>query len=94
LLDKHEATEKQLWEPYHRLDRVWTREYRKSWRLLNRIIGTKAATLQGVAAQMKILDKEGVLTEQHNRAVHKHVVAIARNLNRLVAAMPAGGNNG
>lgn len=89
LLDEHEATQERLLTTYRRLDRIWAKENAKNWRLFKRIIRTRATTLRGVAAQLKIIDLDGALTEYQSDAVGKHVRSIARNVGCLVAAQAA-----
>jgi hypothetical protein len=85
LLDEHEATAERLLAPYRRIDRIWERENEKNWRLFKRIVRTRAATLQGAVAQLKVIELEGALTNSPD----EHVVGVARNIRRLVAALPA-----
>ena len=61
----------------------------KGWRLFKRIIRIRAWTLQGAAALLKVIELEGALTNSHGDGVNGHVLSVARNVRRLVAALPA-----
>jgi hypothetical protein len=69
LMDEDEAAQERLPTPYHRLDRIWERENAKNWRLFKRIVRTRAETLQGAAAQLKVIEPEGALTNSHGDGV-------------------------
>lgn len=86
LLDEHEDTAERLLAPYRRIERIWKREHAKSWRLFKQIIRTRAATLQGAAAQLEVIERQGALTDAYDGAVAENVVRVARNLRRLIAA--------
>lgn len=91
VLDEYAETEEKLLAAFNRLDRIWDREYATNWRLFKRIIRTRATTLPGAAAQLKLIELEGALTESHGDGVNGHVLNVARNIGRLVAALPGEG---
>lgn len=62
LLDAHEDAAERLLTDYRRLDRIWERENKKSRRLFSQIIRTRAATLQGAAAQLRLIELDGALS--------------------------------
>lgn len=86
LSDEHEAIRKRIFAEHDRLDRIWDRENAENWRLFMRIIGARAETIQGVAAQLKVIDKEGALDGYHSEAVNERVIGITRNIRRLAGA--------
>jgi len=88
LLDAHEDAVERLLTDYRRLDRIWSHENTKNCRLFSRIIRTKAETLQGAAAQLKVIEIDAGLSAYANNEVDKGVLKIARNIRRLVAALP------
>jgi hypothetical protein len=89
LLDEYEDTAERLLVPYRRMDRLWERDNEGNWQLFKRIIRTRAATLHGAAAQLKVIELEGVLTNPGGEAINEHVLRVARNIRRLVASQSA-----
>lgn len=86
LFDEHEATRTEIFAEYDRLDQISARENAKSWRLFIRIIRTRATTLQGAAAQLKVTELAGVLAHSHSEGMDAQVIGVVRNTRRLIAA--------
>lgn len=74
---------------YRRLDNQIERDATKNWRLFMRILGTKAETLEGAAAQFRIIEIEGI--EYHFPKARAMIVRVMRNMRRLVAAQGSAG---
>lgn len=90
LIDRHQQTKAAAWAGYYHLDQQWERQYRKNEKLLTVISETEAQTLQGVSAQIEVLQLDGVFSESCSEEVCALTERIMSNLLRLVAALPAG----
>ncbi|MBK1866403.1 hypothetical protein [Taklimakanibacter albus] len=89
-LAKHERAVKQAWREHDRFERRYIREWRDHWRLFMQVIGTRAETLAGAAAQFEVIEREDLLSPFRSHAVAQaRVVRLMRNVRRLVAAQSA-----
>lgn len=86
LIDKHAAEKKAAWSAYRNLERQWTRQLSKNDQLLSDIMDMEAQTLQGVAAQIELLQMDDSFSDMS--AGSERADDIMSNVRRLIAALP------
>jgi len=90
IIDERDAAYKRNWAAHNRLEKAWSRLCSEQWRSLKRILRTKAATLQGIAAQAEIVDLDGAIGgASWSPEIDHSIVRVLRNLRTLVAAQAA-----
>lgn len=89
LIDQHKAAQDAAWADYSCLDRQWERLQARNMRLLDSISETEARTIQGVGAQIEVLQLDGVFSEPCSDEVCAQTERVISNMLRLVAALPA-----
>ncbi len=87
LIDKHAAEKKAAWFAYRNLQRQWTRQLSKNDQLLSDIMAMEAQTLQGVAAQIELLQVDESFSDMG--AGSERADDIMSNVRRLIAALLA-----
>jgi hypothetical protein len=89
IIDERDAMKKRIWAAHDRLERKWERSAKDHWRLFRRVMRTKAATLQGIAAQVEIADLDGAIGGYYALEIDQSLLRVLRNLRSLVAPRQA-----
>lgn len=86
LIDERTAVKDAAWLPHKCLDRQWARQLSKNDQLLSDIMDMEAQTLQGVAAQIELLQMDDHFSDMNEGS--ERADALMTNVRRLIAALP------